>query len=40
MLADTKKRSDEYKAQRAAGTTPVSTPTTNTVVANIGTFNF
>lgn len=40
MLADTKKRSDEYKAQRAAGTTPVSTSTTNTVVANKGTFNF
>lgn len=40
MLADTKKRSDEYKAQRAAGTAPVSTPTTNTVVANKGTFNF
>ena len=40
MLADTKKRSDEYKAQRAAGTAPVSAPTTNTVVANKGTFNF
>lgn len=40
MLADTKKRSDEYKAQRAAGTTPVSAPATNTVVANKGTFNF
>ena len=34
------KLSDEYKAQRAAGTTPVSAPTTNTVVANKGTFNF
>ena len=40
MLADTKKRSDEYKAQRAAGTASVSAPTTNTVVANKGTFNF
>lgn len=44
MLADTKKRSDEYKAQRAAGTTnaaPASAPASTTVTAaSTGTFNF
>ena len=38
MLADTKKRSDEYKAQKAAGTT--SSPASVTTVATKGTFNF
>lgn len=42
MLADTKKRRDEYQAQRAATSTQ-SSPATSvaaTVVANKGTFNF
>ena len=41
MLADTKKRNDEYKAQKAAA--PVQTtviPATTTLAANKGTFNF
>lgn len=37
MLADTKKRRDEYQAQKANTT---SAPATTTVVANKGTFNF
>lgn len=41
MLADTKKRRDEYQAQKAAGTTP-ATPSaaTTPVTASKGTFNF
>ena len=41
MLADTKKRRDEYQAQRAAGATP-ATPSaaTTPVTASKGTFNF
>lgn len=38
MLADTKKRSEEYKAQKAAGTTANVSATT--VTATKGTFNF
>lgn len=43
MLADTKKRNDEYKAQKAAGTTGTnvaSAPASSTVTASKGTFNF
>ncbi len=44
MLADTKKRSEEYRAQREGGNTPTpaatSTTTTSTVTATKGTFNF
>ena len=40
MLADVKKRSDEYRAQKA-GTTPVqAAPSTTATVATKGTFNF
>lgn len=38
MLADAKKRSDEYKAQKAA--TPAAQTTATAVTANKGTFNF
>lgn len=38
MLADTKRRSEEYKAQKAAGTTANASATT--VTATKGTFNF
>jgi len=37
LLADTKKRSDDYKAQKAAGTTTTSAPA---VAVTTGTFNF
>ena len=42
MLADTKKRSEEYRAQRDGGSSPVAKPstTTTTVTAAKGTFNF
>ena len=42
MLADTKKRSEEYRAQREGGASPVAKPstTTTTVTAAKGTFNF
>lgn len=44
MLADTKKRSEEYRAQKDGGSTPTpaATPstTTTTVTAAKGTFNF
>lgn len=39
MLADTKKRSDEYKAQKVA-TAVAATATTTTVLPTKGTFNF
>ena len=40
MLADTKKRSEEYRAQRAAAASTPAQPTTSTVTASKGTFNF
>ena len=41
MLADTKKRSDEYRAQKETGTTTSQPQATfNTVTANKGTFEF
>ena len=44
MLADTKKRSEEYRAQRDGGSTPAPavkpSTTTTTVTAAKGTFNF
>ena len=42
MLADTKKSSEKYRAQRDGGSipTPAVTPSTTTVTAAKGTFNF
>ena len=40
LLAETKKRSDDYKAQKAAGTSATTTTTATTVAATKGTFNF
>lgn len=40
MLAETKKRSEEYRAQKAAGTTSAATGVKPTNTAKAGTFNF